>query len=174
MQSLTKLLPTAHTRECLIEAIQIANERVHEAMLAEGGRPAMGTTIVGALLLGTSCTFFNVGDSRAYILRGRVLTRHSVDHTPDAGNASGVRSHALTQSLGGTLTSLWLNPHVKEVAVSPGDLILLCSDGLTDLVKESEIAALLLSGTRHPAAALVDAALSACGRDNVTVAVLAA
>jgi PPM family protein phosphatase len=131
VQSLAKLLPTVCTRERLIDAIQIANERLHKAMSVEGGSPAMGTTVVGILLRGNSCTFFNVGDSRAYILRGWVLTRHSVDHTPDAGRVSGVRSHALTQSLGGTLTRRRLNPNVQEIAISPGDLILLCSDGLT-------------------------------------------
>ena len=173
VQSMARLLPLARTQEHLVEAIQTANYHVHEAMTADGGLPGMGTTIVGALLQGDFCTFFNVGDSRAYLLHGPLLTMHSLDHTLDVDRSSGMRSHTLTQSLGGTLTMRRLSPNIEQVAITPGDIILLCSDGLTDLVKEDKIAMLLRSKSTHPATALVDAALAAGGRDNVTVAVLA-
>lgn len=152
------------------DAIDEANEAVHRAMAAGIGRPAMGTTVVGMLLGGTTCTFFNVGDSRAYVLRERNLTRHSVDPTPARGKAIGLRSYALTQSLGGTLSRRRLDPHIEKLAVLPGDVIMLCSDGLTDLVGEADIATILLEPDPHPATALLTAALEAGGRNNVSVA----
>jgi protein phosphatase len=172
VDTLAKRLPHTTGEQGLVSAILDANGSVHDAMTVGVGRPGMGTTIVGAVLGRDNCTFFNVGDSRAYIFRGRRLTRHTVDHTPEADGSRGPRSHALTQSLGGTLTRRRLEPHVEHVAIRPGDVIVLCSDGLTDLVNEDAIALLLSSGPTHPAAALVKAALTAGGRDNVTVATI--
>lgn len=172
VETLAKSLPRATGEQGLVAAILEANGSIHDAMTVGVGRPGMGTTIVGAVLGRESCTFFNVGDSRGYVFRGRKLTRHTVDHTPGAGGSRGPRSHALTQSLGGTLTRRRLEPHVEQVAIKPGDIIVLCSDGLTDLVDEEAIALLLGSGPIHPAAALVKAALTAGGRDNVTVATI--
>jgi len=173
VHTLARRLAEATGPAGIIDAIAEANDAVHLAMTTGVGRPAMGTTIVGALLRGQVCTFFNVGDSRAYVLRGSDLTRHSVDHTPAGGRAVAMRSHALTQSLGGTLSRRRLEPHVEEFELAPGDIVMLCSDGLTDLVVEAGIASILRNATEHPAAALVAAALEAGGRDNVSVAVLA-
>lgn len=172
-QSLAGLLSIARSPTQIAAAIQAANYAVHDAMSMPGGRPAMGTTVVGVRLGADTCTFFNVGDSRAYVMRDRELRMVSVDHTPITSRVSGVRSHALTQSLGGTLSRRILTPHIESVAILPGDTVLLCSDGLTDLVDDDTIAAILRKDSRHPAAALVDAALDAGGRDNVTVAVVA-
>jgi protein phosphatase len=172
VEFLARHLSTASTTECLVDAIQDASGSIYDAMSTGLGRPAMGTTVVGVMLHSTSCTFFNVGDSRAYILRGRYLKMHSVDHTPVDSRVPGSRSHALTQSLGGTLDRRKLVPHIEEVAIAPGDVIVLCSDGLTDLVDEDAIALVLRSGPAHPATALVNAALSAGGRDNITVVVV--
>ncbi|MFA6124561.1 PP2C family serine/threonine-protein phosphatase [Sphingomonas sp.] len=172
VETLSKRLPDATSEDGVVEAIRDANSSVHDAMALGLGRPAMGTTIVGAILGAGVCTFFNVGDSRAYLLRGRRLTRQTVDHTPSTDGSRAPRSHALTQSLGGTLNRRTLNPHVVTVAIAPGDVIILCSDGLSDLVTDEAIAGVLLSGPLHPGSALVDAALEAGGRDNVTVAVL--
>lgn len=173
VQSLAGLLSSARSPTQIAGAIQTANHAVHDAMSMPGGRPAMGTTVVGVRLGTDTCTFFNVGDSRAYVMRGRELRMLSVDHTPTAGRAIGARSHALTQSLGGTLSRRVLTPHIENVAILPGDTVLLCSDGLTDLIDDDGIAIILRKVSRHPAAALVDAALDAGGRDNVTVAVVA-
>jgi protein phosphatase len=172
VETLAKQLPGTLSNDALVAAILEANGSVHDAMTVGVGRPGMGTTIVGVKLGPASCTFFNVGDSRAYLFRGRRLTRHTVDHTPEIGGTRGTRSHALTQSLGGTLSRRRLAPHVEEVTTRPGDVIMLCTDGLTDLVDEEAIASLLGGNPPHPACALVDAALNAGGRDNVTVATI--
>ena len=135
--------------------------------------PPSFSTIVGLLMGVQECTFFNVGDSRGYLLRDGRLEMVSRDHVPEVGGTRGGRSHAVTQSLGGTYTRRRLNPHLSSTTLGRGDVVLLCSDGLTDLVDDGQIAALLRSDSNCPATDLVEAALVAGGRDNVSVIVLA-
>jgi protein phosphatase len=145
-----------------------ANKCIYEAMFSEGGEAGMGTTIVGLWMRGKSITVFNIGDSRAYILRHGSLTQLSVDHTPEGNSDHGYRSHRLTQSLGGTFNRIDPIPHVSTLASEPGDAILLCTDGLTDLVSYQQILSILQKEDGNPAHNLLDAALSAGGRDNIT------
>lgn len=79
---------------------------------------------------------------------------------------------ALTQSLGGTLTPRPLSPHVVRLELASTEAVLLCSDGLTDMVDDEEIEALMERAHDDPANALLEAALDAGGVDNVTVAVV--
>lgn len=169
---LAKLLPTVRDEEALWTAIHMANERVHDAMSDPGGRPGMGTTIVGALFRGDSCTVFNVGDSRAYLVRAGRLRLLTVDDVPTLVGSSGRRSHALTQSLGGTLSRRPLRPHVTTIAMQRHDRMLLCTDGLSDLVDNNVIVTTMERAASHPADALVQAALDAGGYDNVTAVVV--
>ena len=118
---------------------------------------------------GGAVSVFNVGDSRVYLARDGGLSLLSVDDTLPRRAAG--RSHALTQSLGGTSVPLPLHPHVVSVEPVAGDVLLVCTDGLTDMLGDAEIVASLLAGTANPAAALADAAVEAGGRDNVTVVV---
>lgn len=172
VESLAGHLGGVHSPSQIAGAVMAANHAVHDAMTAPGGRVAMGTTVVGIRLGIDSATVFNVGDSRAYLLRDRELRMLSLDHTPVALRIGGSRSHALTQSLGGTMTRQVLKPHVEQFAPRRSDILLLCTDGLTDLIDDDHIAMILRRGLPHPAAALVEAALAAGGRDNVTVVVL--
>lgn len=148
------------------------NTCIHEAMFSEGGEPGMGTTIVGFWMQGKSMTVFNIGDSRAYILRHGTLTQLSMDHTPEGNSDHGYRSHRLTQSLGGTFNRIDPIPHVATVASKPGDAILLCTDGLTDLVSDQQIHEITALEKTKAASALVDAAIASGGRDNVTAVFL--
>ena len=147
-----------------------ANARVFQAMTGPGGRPAMGSTVVGLVSTGRHGWIFNVGDSRAYVLVGGRLLLATRDHTPSRG--SGARSHALTQSLGGTLTPRPLQPHLMRLDLMTADAVLLCSDGLTDMVDDEELHALLRRRMDDPAHALVQAALDGGGCDNVTAVLL--
>ena len=118
-----------------------------------------------------------VGDSRAYIYRDRRLEPLTRDHTMaqdfleggvDSGMARRFR-HVLTHALGGRQ----FEPDVRRWRLAPGDRLLLCTDGLNDMVDDDAIAAEL---ERHPSSAaacqaLVDRALERGGRDNVTVAI---
>lgn len=150
-----------------------ANQRIFAAMTGPSGKQGMGTTIAGICQRGPRLTVFNVGDSRIYLLRDGGLTRLSVDDTPAQKLSGGRRSHALTQSLGGTVMPLPLRPHIAGVEVRAGDVVVVCSDGLTDMLDDEKIALLLANALDHPAAALAQAAVEAGGRDNVTVVVTA-
>ena len=148
-----------------------ANRAVFRAMAAPGGSPAMGSTLVGMVATERQGWIFNVGDSRAYVGVSGQLRQVSVDHTPRP-SLGGIRSHALTQSLGGTLTPLPLVAHVVSFDPRSIETVLLCSDGLTDMVDDDEIEALLRRRPEDPAQALLEAALDAGGADNVTVVVV--
>ncbi len=151
----------------VIAMIAAANEQIFAAMMGPGGWPAMGTTIVGLVIRNGLGLAYNVGDSRAYLLVNSQLVKVSRDHTPIAARGHG-RSHALTQSLGGTRSRVPLSPHVVTFETSGVAAVLLCSDGLSDMVADRQIEAILNSGQSDPTAALIAAALSAGGRDNVT------
>lgn len=150
------------TPEQLAEAARVA----HEAVLAAGQEPdrrGMGTTLVLAAVTDSRATVLHVGDSRAYLLGPtgdlRALTR---DH--------GMHGY-LTQALG---LDRDVEPDVAEVDCPPGSRLLLCTDGLTNMVEDRGIGDLLGRGDAQQACdALVEAALAGGGVDNVTVVVAA-
>jgi protein phosphatase len=139
----------------------------HEAVVAaaqqDPDRAGMATTGVLATLRDGTAYVGHVGDSRAYLLRGTALTPLTEDH--------GMGGY-LTQALG---LDRQVSPDVTKVDLDTGDRLLLCTDGLTNMVADGEIARLLGQGDAQEACdALVDAALEAGGVDNVTVIVLVA
>jgi serine/threonine protein phosphatase PrpC len=158
------------------------NERlVQEARLKPELR-GMGTTMTGAYSLGDDLFVVHVGDSRAYLYRDGVLRRLTRDHThaqmladagiirPEAVGTHRLR-HVLTNALGGEESEG--NAEIHRMRLFDGDRILLCSDGLHDMVEDEGIVEIL---KRHkessPACdALVERALENGGKDNVTVIV---
>lgn len=160
--------------------------RVDELLEAEArtnpSLAGMGTTMTVAYLLGQDLLLAHVGDSRAYLLRGGELRRLTRDQTMaqalvDAGLISGDdaarhrQRHVLTGALGGSVGRPQIE--IGRHRLEPGDRILVASDGLTEMVPDAEIAALLLrhEGSQAAAAALLEAALAAGGHDNVTILV---
>lgn len=159
------------------------------AMLVERGKrdPAlkgMGTTLTAARSLGRDLVITHVGDSRAYLLRAGQLHHLTRDHTyaqllVDIGElepsevASSGHGHVLTNALGGSTAEVQVD--TDRVRLEDGDRVLLCSDGLTDLVDDETITRILLATTRSREACdqLVQQALDNGGRDNVTVIVAA-
>jgi serine/threonine protein phosphatase PrpC len=165
--------------EARIDQIQSVME---EQAQADPGLEGFGTTMTIALSLGKDLVITHVGDSRAYLFRGDLLSQLTRDHTRaqalvDAGTISREEAgshrgrHLLTRSLGAR--ALHVAADIHAVALEDGDCVLLCTDGLTDMVPAERITALLRAG--QPAAAtcraLVDEALNAGGKDNVTVVV---
>ena len=166
-----------------------ARTRVQEvgAMLVERGRrdPAlrgMGTTLTAARSLGRDLLITHVGDSRAYLLRAGGLHRLTRDHTYAQllvdtgqlapGDVAGSRHrHVLTNALGGSSEDVQVD--TDRLQLEDGDRLLLCSDGLTDLVDDETITSILREATRSSDACerLVQRALDSGGRDNVTVIV---
>lgn len=142
----------------------------------------MGTTMTAALVDAArgEVAIGHVGDSRAYLLRGGVLKQLTTDHslvaelvqsgvlTPEEAESHPQRS-AITRALG---TEPTVEVEVLTIAPEPGDLFLLCSDGLQTMVSDDEIIAALEAAERAPAPgaeALVAAANARGGEDNVTV-----
>ncbi|MEX0586802.1 MAG: protein phosphatase 2C domain-containing protein [Pirellulales bacterium] len=139
----------------------------------------MGTTLTLAISLGADLLVAHVGDSRAYLYRDDKLHRLTRDHTfaqemADAGliSVSDIARHrmrhVLTRSLGDDRS---VRAEFRRTELRNGDRLLLCSDGLHDLVEDAAIAEVLSAQpTSHDAClALIDRALSAGGKDNVTV-----
>jgi protein phosphatase len=166
--------------EELKERVELTFQRMHETLLerarTEPGCKGMGTTLTGAYTVGPEAFVAHVGDSRAYLYHERQLLQLTRDHTLaqqclDAGMPVPSRSwyHRLTHCLGGSEEALRVEFHHFHLA--DGDRLLLCTDGLTDMVADEEVAAILGQDT-HPqdtTAALVDRALERGGKDNVTV-----
>ena len=139
----------------------------------------MGTTVIIALIRDNEVIFCHVGDSRGYILRNGDLKQVTVDDSVvqalvDTGEISAEEAfHApnrniITRSIGTEKTVL---PDITERFLSAGDMLLLCSDGLSDLVMHDHIADILTANTDDLSIAidqLMTAANDAGGTDNVT------
>lgn len=163
--------------------VEQAFAAANAAILTAGSRRpeclGMGTTMVLAVVDGHRVTVGHVGDSRAYLLRAGHLSRLTHDHSVgqamiDAGVLDEQAARAST--LRGVLTrALGVEPSVdtdiKQFDWQIGDRLLLCSDGLTDMIHDTFIRSLLMSAASadEAAKALVRAALDAGGHDNVTV-----
>jgi protein phosphatase len=165
--------------ERLAERVREANHQIHELSRADRERAGMGTTLTAAYVDDTSVAIAHVGDSRAYLFRDGTLERLTQDHslveelvrqgklTPEQAAGHPQRS-IITRALGPEASvevDTWTYP------VRAGDILLLCSDGLTTMISEDRVAEILggagsLDGI---AAALIDAANEAGGRDNITV-----
>jgi protein phosphatase len=171
--------------ESLPDAIVQAHQAVLEQMEQDENASGMGSTIVALRLEGDNYELAWVGDSRAYLWNSRLqLLSHDhnrVSELLDQGiitprqAANHPQRHVLTQSLG-VSERMALEPGHREGTLSENQQILLCSDGLTDELPD-EMIATILAGNATPRAqvdALIDAALQAGGKDNITAVVIGA
>ncbi|MBQ8580256.1 MAG: serine/threonine-protein phosphatase [Oscillospiraceae bacterium] len=138
------------------------------------GTAYMGTTAVLALFGPRQVYVCNLGDSRAYRLRGGEFMQLSKDDTDLAAMLErGIVDHKprLTQNLGIDPEELLLEPHISKGELRKGDVYLLCSDGLTDMLDNFEICDHLMKALDPEQAvnALMRAALEKGGRDNITL-----
>lgn len=165
----------------MAERMLQVNERLLREAAADPRLVGMGTTMTFACSLGLELIVCHIGDSRAYLFREEKLRQLTRDMTmaqelvdvgllsPAAAATSRLR-HYLTQHLGGEGKGI---AEVEHLTLQNGDRLLLCSDGLTGMVDDDAIAQ-VLSASPTPTAAcqiLVDLALKAGGRDNITVVV---
>lgn len=164
---------TLGNQETCASALLAANHRLYEVMQLKPETAGMGTTIVGAALSQNSIVHFNVGDSRAYRHSPGHLVLLSEDDVPGEPRWSGARpSHFITQSLGGREVHDRIAPHVAVAPpLIPGEALLLCSDGLTDLVSDNELFQVLEGIPEPPACAraLLTLTFRAGAFDNVTI-----
>jgi serine/threonine protein phosphatase PrpC len=159
--------------------IQEANRSIYERARSDAQASGMGTTITAALVTGSSVAIGHVGDSRAYRLRQGRLEQLTEDHSlvadlvrsgrlaPEEADTHPQRS-VITRALG---TDLEVDVDTFTVEAEAGDIFLLCSDGLTTMVDDEEIAQTVAKADSlgHATKALVKAANRAGGEDNVTV-----
>ncbi|MDE2291111.1 MAG: Stp1/IreP family PP2C-type Ser/Thr phosphatase [Elusimicrobia bacterium] len=166
----------------LTHFIESANTVIFEKSRAFKKDQGMGTTVVAALADEKGLTVAHVGDSRLYVLRGGSIERLTEDHslvqdqvrhgliTPEQADKSHLQN-ILTRALG---TEEKVKVDVSDHPVLPGDVFMLCSDGLTKMVSEPEMQKVLASTARPLEAVdeLIRRANDAGGVDNVTVAVI--
>ena len=159
--------------------IAAANREIYVAAQAKAEFSGMGTTVVSLLATDGRVALAHVGDSRAYLVRGGRIRQLTDDHsvvgelvrrreiTKSAAREHPHR-HVLTRAVG---VRREVAPDLAELTSSPGDLFVLCSDGLTGLVLDEEIAEAANAGTDLDAtcAQLVDLANERGGEDNITV-----
>ena len=156
------------------EVVEEANRHLFELMHQHPEALGMGSTIVGVTLKADQLVTFNVGDSRAYLFsKGQLiqLIQLSHDDVPEQENdrPGPRRSHALTQALGGSSLPLAVAPHISiDSPLATGETLLLCSDGLTDMVADQTISDTLRT-TETPLRSvrkLAAEAFNAGARDN--------
>jgi PPM family protein phosphatase len=166
----------------LIHAIHMANRQIHEEGTRDPASRGMGATIVAARISGSGLSLAHVGDSRAYLFRAHTLQQLTSDHSLVAEQIrQGLMTHqqAAVSELQSVLTrALGMEESVEvdadEMELFPGDSLLLCSDGLTRMVSEYEIAGILSQApdVRIAAERLVQQANECGGHDNITVVVV--
>jgi Serine/threonine protein phosphatase len=159
------------------DRIAKANDAIRR-LSAERGNVVIGSTVVGLLTFGEAYRCVWAGDSRAYLLRGHVLTQLSRDHTElqdliDRGMltpeevANYPRKNIITNAIG---VSDYVHLDISDGEIKPGDTFLLCSDGLTAHVSSQEIGEIMAGRrVREICEQLVELTLERGATDNVTV-----
>ena len=166
----------------LSATIQLANSQIHALSVADDERAGMGTTVTAAYVGESNITLVHVGDSRCYRWRDGMLERLTDDHslveemvrqgqlTPEQALEHPQRS-IITRALGPESV---VEPDAQTVGARDGDLLLLCSDGLSTMITDDQISAVMAreQPLKATARGLIAAANEAGGRDNITVVLL--
>lgn len=171
-------VPAPWDEKLLARAILVANEKILETAHQHDEYHGMGTTATILSLDGDKAHFAHVGDSRLYLLRDNQLQQMTEDHSyvetlvrRGELTAQEARVHpmknVLTQAVGAVKE---LQVDAGNFPVQSGDKFLLCTDGLTNMVDDETITKILQTES-NPADALIEAALNAGGKDNVSVIV---
>ncbi len=174
--------PEAHGENVLSELLREANDRIYRHSLDNPAAAGMGTVVTALLVdeIAGTVAIGHVGDSRAYRVRNGELEQLTSDHSlvgelVRAGRLSTEEAEqhphrsVITRAVG---TEPSVEVDTFTLALAPGDIYLICSDGLTDLVRDEQITELIAGADNAPdaaAEALVGAANRAGGIDNITV-----
>jgi serine/threonine protein phosphatase PrpC len=177
----------ARSREAniLLSSIRLANRIIYDAAQGRREYVGMGTTVVSVLAVNDDVALAHVGDSRIYRIRGEGIVQLSRDHSlvqqqVDRGIISAEEAqgsqykHLITRALG---LKESVEVDLAEQSAQPGDLLLLCSDGLSDLLEDEEMAAIVrehADDLEKACQALVDRANYKGGDDNITTLLIQA
>lgn len=170
---------TYHTN-LLRQATYLANRVVLEKSLEKEDLVGMGSTLAGMAIHDFTVSMINVGDSRLYLIRNGQMEQISKDHTlaeDQVERGIMTREEAQESHMKHILSSVIgvdtkIRVHMDELAVLPGDIFLLCSDGLTAVMKDEEILIEVLRDRPGPETVdrIIDMVNDRGGPDNVTVA----
>ena len=171
-------------KELLVSAIKQANRAIYETSKKERDYGGMGTTLTLCFVCGEQAVVAHVGDSRAYMIRNGVMHQITTDHSlvqelMHSGQitaeeaARHPQKNVITRALG---TDPGVEIDLYEFRIMPDDVLLLCTDGLTNMLSDEEIASLLAEeqgGTMaYLAGRLVESANQQGGHDNITAVLL--
>jgi serine/threonine protein phosphatase PrpC len=164
------------TENELMVATRMAADRIATKRVCHLGE--MGSTVVAMRITREHAVIAHVGDSRVYRLRDGKLAQLTVDHsllaqliangTPPADAAQFPFRHVVTRALG----TQSAEPEVQREKIRPGDVYLLCSDGLSEVLEPEHMAMMLEQPPEQACRALVDAAYVAGSRDNISAIVV--
>ena len=165
----------------LNSGVKLANKTIYDTSRSQSQLNGMGTTLTAVQLNGNRLRIGHVGDSRAYLIRGGVIEQITDDHTivsEQVARGMMTREEAARSDMRNILSrALGIGPEVKldieELTVSEADKLVLCSDGLSELVSEDEILLEVQSSNTPDLACneLVNLANQRGGEDNITVIV---
>ena len=171
-------LPEKQEKEFLLASIQGANRKIYERSLADSAMSGMGTTVVQAVVRGGVAHFAHMGDSRAYLFHHDQLQQITRDHSyvqemVDSGKLSAEeaerhpKKNLITRAIG---TEPIVMCDIFHQEVARGDFLLLCSDGLSNMMDEQEILFEVVHGVKkdHCCQRLLDIAKNRGAPDNVT------
>lgn len=185
-----KQIGTSEIKRMLVKGVDLANERVYLKAKQSYDHKGMGTTIVAALVIDKVAFCLNVGDSRLYLLKGSNIRQVTKDHsyvqylidmgkmTPEEAESSS-HKNIITRAVG---TEISVEPDIYLERLEEGSFMLLCSDGLTNMVDNATICD-IVSGDRSfnhigqveldiKARKLIDTANENGGNDNITAVLL--
>ena len=173
-----------HSKEAILEliknAIEYANMVVFEKSKQEPNLEGMGTTLDICFIYNNKVYVGHVGDSRIYRIRGEIIRKLTKDHSyvqqlVEDGKITREeaehhpKKNMLLKALG--CTSM-VEPDLRARNIETGDILLMCSDGLTNMVEEKEIYRVVRENPETAAQVLVDLANEAGGYDNITVVII--
>ncbi len=166
----------------IMASLDYANNEIYRKSVTNSQNAGMGTTAVVFYLDGKTAYIANIGDSRAYLIENENITQLTSDHSivqklleSGAISPEEARNHPekniITKALG---TEPFEEYDIYEFSVREGDRVLLCSDGLTDMLLDEDIKNIVLNAASGEEAlnALVDLAKENGGKDNITVVLI--
>lgn len=170
----------SHEAHSIVEAIRLANSAIFEASQQRPECAGMGSTVVAAAFYGDKVAIAHVGDSRLYRLRDNELEQITLDHsvvqellsrgliTPEEAHTA-YNKNLVTKALG---VDANVEPDINEIKAEAGDIYLLCSDGLNDVLTDTQIRDMLVqdnSSLDALAQRMVDEVNSRGAPDNVSI-----
>lgn len=169
-------------KELLLQAIQCANNSVYKMSKKTPTLHGMGTTVTACVIKGDKVTAAQVGDSRLYLIRNSEITQITKDHSLvemllDSGEITKEdakhhpQKNVITRAIG---TESYVEADIYEFSLKRDDILLLCSDGLVNMVEDEKILSLITKCDDFGALAdiLVKEAETAGGHDNITVVLI--